>query len=202
MVLPRFHTGAVLVLALSVVVWTPVQAPLAGTYELLICRSGCGLRDRSRAYVRGTLVITAHPVPFDSFPELGRRRLLRSYMFYGPPLLRGGHSDGIPNPNGCFVLTSVAVRQDSYVGIERVGALLWQFDSAGGIYFPLYRSPDAGYGVTLHVTGDVLNGSGVSWGAGVTAIHSPPDSIIAWRIGPPALARCSVAIVAGTHDSA
>ena len=195
--------AAVLVLAaLSTLASPPVsQVPVAGTYELLICRDGCGSRDKARAYIRGTLVLASGALSFDSASTRARRRLMQAFLFYGPPL-RIGHADRLPDPNGCFVLTSVDTSTDSYAGIDRVGLLLWRLDGASRVIFELYRSPDAGYDVAVRATGDALAGVGESWGAGAAATSAPRDSVVGWRIGPPSAARCSAAAMRGSHDSA
>ncbi|SRR6266576_669736 len=140
--------------------------PLTGTYEFLICRGGCGSGDSSRAYIHGTLVLAESN--------------LRGF---------GRYALGWGQPNGCFDLRQLQELGDSYAGIMKHNVIHWvqRGDTAR---FPIYRSPDAGYDLELTRSPSGLSGWGNSWGAGVTEIHAPRDSVWTRRIGDSDQQRC------------
>ena len=155
-------------LALTLTADSQVPSP-AGSYNLLICRGGCGNFDSTRAYIRGGLVLSDSILP-----------QVRNAPFF------------LSNkPNGCFVLRILQERGDSYAGIIPVGPVYWKRAIGNDtIGFPIYRSPDAGYELSLVVSPRGLEGIGNSWGAGVVEIHAPDDSILAVRIGQPDSRLC------------
>jgi hypothetical protein len=147
----------------------PNPDELAGTYEVLICRGGCADWDTSRAHVRGRFVLVESSLP--QKPQDPFR------------------INGIPN--GCFVLSHVLERRDSYAGMWTDGFFHWQRASSGNaISFPIYVGVDAGYDLTLWPVSGGFRGVGHSWGVGVAEIHFPDDSAAARRIGPPEVVLC------------
>lgn len=137
-----------------------------GTYEILVCRGGCGRGDVEHAYVRGTVILTASQLGDAGTYALG----------WGPP-------------NGCFELQQVQDLGDSYAGIIVAGFIHWT-QQGDTIRFPIYQSPDAGYDIELSRSDSGLIGWGNSWGAGVVEIHAPRDSIWTRRMGPPDPTQC------------
>ena len=155
------------------------QLPRAGNYAILVCRDGCNQRDSTRAYLAGTLVL-AEPAAIGAM------------MTAVVPTYRGGDITDIDGHSidGCFSVTLRQRQDDSYAGIAPWGLFAWREDKSGEFRFSLYRSPDAGYTVKARASGDLLTGSGESWGVGVTEIAAPQDSVLAWWIGPPDTGPC------------
>ncbi len=150
-----------------------------GTYSLLICRDGCR-SDTNHAYVRGTVVLEPRAFKLNDLPSDVRSRLERAY--------RDAQGPWGASVNGCFAVTGS--RSDSYAGINRVGFLHWLPNTDRLVTIELYRSPDAGYDITLSARQDTLRGFGRSWGAGAAEIHAATDSVVAWRVGPPRRQLC------------
>ena len=145
------------------------QSPVVqGTYQLFVCRGGCGARAAARAYVQATVVLLDRPlIPRDSAAD----------------------SDPTWSPNGCFYVRRHRERSDSYAGIAPRDVLTWHSDSVS-IWFDLYRSPDAGYRVVLAPTPRGYSGRGDSWGDGAAEIRGPTDSIEVHRTGPALPTAC------------
>jgi hypothetical protein len=153
----------------------PVVAPVsaAGTYQLAVCRGpACVPRDSTTGYVLATLVLldSAGAVAADMPPAQWEPSRLAT---------------------GCMVVRHRRNVGNSYAGISVREYFVWR-DSAGQVYFPLFRSPDAGYSVSARMTATGLAGRGGSWGAGAAEIHGPPDTVVAVRTGPPDRLRCHV----------
>ena len=153
---------------------THARASAAGTYDMAICRgTPCTPRDSVAGYVLATVVLldSAGAVAADMPPERwepGRRS------------------------TGCMVVRHRrSVVGDSYAGITTREYFIWR-DSAEHVYFPLYRSPDAGYSVRARATPTGLAGIGVSWGVGAAEINAPRDTVAATRTGPAVRLRCHV----------
>jgi hypothetical protein len=144
----------------------PAPAGLAGTYAFQLCRERCAARDTAGSYLSGRLVL------IDS--TLGKRPFLQ-----------------FESANACFEFRSGPIRADSYAGIQRAGLTHWKRLSASGhVKVTLYRSPDAGYDISVALSGRDLKGTGGSWGAGAAEIHAPSDSVLAQYIGPPDVEWC------------
>ena len=173
--------GIAAALALTVQTGRQEAVLQPGTYRLLACRAGCGDADSTRAYLIGTLVVLPEQIALSDLPPDTHREFERSSIF-----MRLGTSD---EPIGCFALTLRRRVGDSYAGISPAGLLFAEF-KGDTLYFPLYRSPDAGYEVAVVIGEQRLHGTGYSWGAGVAAIDAPSDSILIWRTGPPNLNDC------------
>ena len=154
------------------------QSPaVQGTYQLFVCRGGCGARAAARAYVQATVVLLDRPlIPRDSAAD----------------------SDPTWSPNGCFYVRRHRERSDSYAGIAPRDVLTWHSDSVS-IWFDLYRSPDAGYRVVLAPTPRGYSGRGDSWGDGAAdsscrcATSARPARAMAWSRRLPASAAYSMA---------
>jgi len=163
LLLPLVFTGA-----------QPQRPRVDGTYQMLICRNGCGATgtDTSRAYIAGWLVLGDTLSP-DLQPKLLFDLAPEHFVDRGP----------LPS-NGCFQLDHVVEPPLSYAGNTTSARLHWRYvGESDTISFPLYRSPDAGYAVMLVKSGNTLRGTGHSWGAGTAAIAEPDDSIVAVRAG-------------------
>jgi hypothetical protein len=145
---------------------------VAGTYELIICKSACSFSKPENAFA--TLVV----VLFDRV--MTQKDMDRIDPYY--------HFD--PGVNACYAFSRKAQAQ-SYAVISEKGVSPW-LSSDHKIRFALFRSPDAGYAVELERTGDSLAGTGRSWGAGMGA--PPPeythDTVVGRRVGPPDISGC------------
>ncbi|GLQ98221.1 hypothetical protein [Dyella mobilis] len=153
------------------------QAPsIAGTYEIWICRGLCASADSSNVLVKG------HVVLFDK--TLDRSTVSRLDSSYSP-------SAPGARPNACYALTRMSQRgYHGYAGLSPFGITDWRYlDSL--VTLELFRSPDAGYGVTVKPTPNGLFGEGDSWNA-VEAASGQPDNqiIVARRIGEADVRRC------------
>jgi len=161
----------VLALAVSTAMCGRSQAPpslgrVEGTYELLICRGGCGGGDTSRAYIRGTLTLTDSTL-------LG----VHQYALGSGPA------------NGCFDLRRLHELNDSYAGITRDHVIHWIQDG-DTLEFPIYESPDAAYDIELTRAASGLHGWGSSSGVGMAEIHAPKDSVWLQRVADADPRRC------------
>ena len=156
---------ALLALGLAATAPTPlpqVRSP-AGSYDLLICRHGCGEGDTARAYIRGILVLTDSVVrqsPSDS--------------------LVGGGSG-----TGCFRLRELRTKRDPIAAPIRVWSRVGRSDS---ITVAMYHTADARYDLRVSVSEPGLRGVGTYGSA--TPVGSHMDSVIAIRLGPADTALC------------
>jgi hypothetical protein len=137
-----------------------------------------------RAYLVGLLVVEDRPIDLADAPPAVRRQLEFASRF-----IRLGRSDTAP-VTACFSLHERERVPHGYAGIAKASLVAWHTDSTDALLFDLYHSPDAGYVVAMRRSADTLRGVGNSWGAGVTEIHAPADSVAAWRIGPPVQEEC------------
>ena len=149
-------------------------AVYAGTYAVRLCHGSCP-GPTAIAFRTGTIVL------FDEPLQDQNGHTFRSYL------------DSDPS-NACFVLnhTAGSTDQDSFVRTR--GFFSWALQEHA-FALELDRSPDGGYGVTLHLSSKGLAGVGASWGGavGVAAPDSspvPPDIISAVRVGAPDMAKC------------
>ena len=164
----------------------PPVSPV-GTYRIAVCPPGpCAPDDSLHAFAFGYLVLSDAALETATLPDSARLGL-QWFSF-----------DGVPN--GCFILARGGAphsnQRGSFAGAGEVGATRWDTAGTGALHFSLYRSPDAGHGVSAIVTPDGLRGRGKSWGAGVVEVAWPPDTVVALRVGPPDFARCVDASVA------
>ncbi len=175
--------SALLVIAI-VIVSHPVQAATSskdqkftGTYEFIICKGACSFSDR------GNVFATAVVVFFDSVITASDRERIDPFYNYDPSDVRA-----------CYAV-SRKMQAHSYVGINnKTGVAPWKLDGHT-VQFDLFHSPDAGYVVEVNRTGDLLIGTGKSWGAGAGAPPSDygPDTVIGRRMGPPDMSACASA---------
>jgi hypothetical protein len=148
---------------------------VAGTYELLICKSACSFSDPHNAFTRATVVLLDHAL------TRGERELIDPD--YHPPDRASAPVPRRPpefEMRGCFSLKHLAKAQ-SFAQIKTTGATPWQFKD-GTLRFELYRSPDAGYFVELERKGRLLGGKGVSFGAGVANPGYSDDVVVGRRL--------------------
>lgn len=150
--------------------------PVAGTYEISICRDACPATGDENVLVKGHLVL---------FPaQLNDGDLAR---------LEAAHvsSSHVQQPNGCFTLQKLPGRTyKGYAGIDEAGLTTWSIEG-NELLFALYRSPDAGYKVTAQRSTTGFAGTGKSWGAGVAAPQAPgPEDVVARRIGDADMKHC------------
>jgi hypothetical protein len=143
---------------------------VSGTYELLICKSDCSLSDPKNGFTKAIVVLQDQPLTQDQ-----ARQIDEFYRTDGPP-------------TGCYKLTHLE-KVKSYVQIGDTSLTAWKLES-GKLQFSLFRSPDAGYRVTLAIDGERVKGKGVSWGAGVAAPNYSDDVVIGRRVGPANIAVC------------
>lgn len=152
------------------------DSDVVGTYQLLICKSDCSFQNTGAAVARGTIVLFLDPLRDKDVDKLD------PYL----PL-----SVGAP-PRACFHGVQ-SKHSGTYAFIQKTGVTAWSFKN-GKLEFSLYHSPDAGYGVTLRLRGDILSGKGQSWGGGVGGSEfTRVDVVIARRVGAPNISACSPA---------
>src|SRR5258708_4312684 len=167
--------SALLVIAI-VIVSHPVQAATSskdqkftGTYEFIICKGACSFSDR------GNVFATAVVVFFDSVITASDRERIDPFYNYDPSDVRA-----------CYAV-SRKMQAHSYVGINnKTGVAPWKLDGHT-VQFDLFHSSDAGYVVEVNRTGDLLIGTGKSWGAGAGAPPSAyaPDPVLSRMFEPP-----------------
>ncbi len=93
--------------------------------------------------------------------------------------------------NGWFELRSTGPEVKSYAGITPGGLLHWKRAAgADSASFALYRSPDAGYEVSVRATPTGFRGEGHSWGAGAAEVGYPEEIVVGDYMGPPQAERC------------
>jgi len=177
----RIGLLVLLVFTAAPVVAQPVNARVAGTYRIAVCKSApCTPADTAHALAWGLLVLNDAPLPFASLPDSSRRLLVR-------------YSVQARN-NGCYALTRAEGNPRTYAGIGGAGTTHWLRDTTSGmIEFELYRSPDARHAVRAEPRGDTLRGTGTSSGVGAAELDQPRDIIVALRVGPPDLGPCAEA---------
>jgi hypothetical protein len=140
----------------------------AGTYEIAVCRTSCSLQDTAAAYAVGWLILLDDP---NEAENLNYRH---------------------QHKNGCFDFPKLLPLTDTFLQ-KRGGRVAWASDSTGAIRFLLFTTADAGYGVRVRIVNGVLEGTGISSGAGVAAIpNAPRDYIVGRRTGPPDRSRCGI----------
>ena len=155
-------------------------APIAGTYEVVICkREPCALTDQQNVQLKGHLVLADRQVTLGDFPpEVQRIGSLR-FAFE-----RSG-------ANGCFGMAAQSLAPMTNAASGDAGPVSWS-QQAARVSFSLNRSPDASHQATATITNGTLRGVGTSLGIGSAA---PPsfwgdDIIVGRRIGPVDLTPC------------
>lgn len=150
--------------------------PIAGTYELIICKGTCSFSDSRNVFATVVVVLFE-----DVMAQEDVERIDPSY-----------HSDP---PNTCFVIKR-KVNAQSYAGIKDKGVSPWLL-RGDAIEFDLFHSPDAGYAVEIERRGNLLTGTGRSWGAGMGAPppEYTPDIVVGRRVGPPNVSSCATEAV-------
>ena len=139
---------------------------VAGTYELLICKSECSFSER------GNVVQTAVIVIFDrAMKRKDVERIDPTYLDFRYDPARA-----------CYLLT--------YPNRQTSGVTSWIL-SKQTLSFSLMHSPDSWYSVRVERNGDSLRGTGNFWTAGVAP---PPgyraDTIVGKRRGPADISAC------------
>lgn len=148
---------------------------IAGSYDIRICSGPCSFADSANLAAQGTLVLFAKPL---EKPDLDR---FNEHLFW--------HTTGEPT-SGCYTLERV---NGSKIVIGDVGVTSWTWND-GKYNFALFRSPDAGYAVTVERTPTGFSGSGHFWGAGAAAPKKPTqETVVARRTGDANIANCTFA---------
>jgi hypothetical protein len=80
-------------------------------------------------------------------------------------------------------------KADSFAALNENGFSAWAMKN-DEIEFSMFRSPDAGYQVTVRLKGFDFVGAGSSWGAGAAAPHFSNDVVVGRRTGPPDATQC------------
>lgn len=94
--------------------------------------------------------------------------------------------------NGCFELSPLRKQTDSYAGLQKSGYLAWKQSSAdGSVQFSLFRSPDAGYEVSVEPTARGFVGTGSSWGGAGEGTATPADAVTLVRLGDVPAGACA-----------
>jgi hypothetical protein len=145
---------------------------VAGTYELLICKSTCSFSNQRNAFARAVVVLFDQPI--------ARKPYIARQPYAIDPSLKA-----------CYLVKRNA-KAESYAGIQETGMTSWLL-RGHTIQFDLYRSPDARYMVEVERTGDLLVGTGRSWGVGMgaPAPEYTPDRVVGRRVRPPDVSACT-----------
>ena len=146
---------------------------IAGTYEILICKSKSEFSNACPEIAHGTLVISDRPFAPEEIVKVGK-------MDFPPPLeeMRACFSGNRPD------------HAQTYAFIDKRAAIGWSIENAV-LKVELFRSADAGYNAELRIDGDKLSGTGHSWGAGAAAPgFANADALVGHRIGPPDISAC------------
>lgn len=148
-------------------------AMYAGTYAVSICHASCAGLSAS-PFRSGTIVLFEQPL----LDPQGRT--------FRDPL-------GRDPDNACFVLKRTGAPSDGNAFISQ-GFFSWELREHA-VVIQLERSPDGGYGVSLHLTPAGLGGTSGSWGGAVVAVapdspRVPPDIVSAVRMGEPNITKC------------
>jgi len=172
-------------IALSGLAWADEKSDdvIAGTYDIRLCQGPCSFTDTTNVAAQGTLILFAKPLEKADLDRFNERRFW--------------HTTGEP-VNGCYTLERI---NGSKIVIGDVGVTSWSWNE-GKYDLALFRSPDAGYAVTVERTPTGLSGSGHFWGAGVAAPETPTQEIVvARRTGPADIANCTFATAEETEFS-
>jgi hypothetical protein len=146
---------------------------VAGTYEIIICKRACSFSDRENVIATAALVLFDHVMTLEEWS-----RIDPNYNY------------DTRDSNACYTVSRKDGAQ-TYAGVSKKGISPWVLNG-DTIEFNLFRSPDAGYSVEVNQTGNLLAGTGKSWGAGMGAPPKEygPDIIVARRLGPPNISAC------------
>jgi hypothetical protein len=118
---------------------------VAGTWQLIICKSECSFSSRQNVFATATVVL------FDRVLTLEEMQRIN-------PIYINTH-----DVNACYEVDAQAGAR-SYVRIKTNYGTWESTDNT--VRFQLFRSPDAGYSVVIERFGNTLKGSGTSWGVG------------------------------------
>jgi hypothetical protein len=144
---------------------------VAGAYELIICNRACSFSNRESVFA------TARVMLFDRVLTLEEMKRIN-------PVFIDTH-----DVKAYYEVNAQAGAQ-SYL---RTGANIGTWEANGStLRFNLFRSPDAGYAVAVERAGNLLRGSGQSWGFGMSAPPKEygPDVVVGRRVGPPDSTKC------------
>ena len=149
------------------------DADVAGSYEILVCKTGCAFGDSQAPAALGTVVLFDAPLSTSDVVDIDP-------FHFGTPdeTLRA-----------CFSGMQYENAETLAFGSKR-GVSGWEYKH-NQLTFQLLRSIDAGYEATLQREGELLRGTGTSWGAGEAAPGYRPDVIVARRVGPPDISWCA-----------
>lgn len=168
--------SAALMLSSAQAAGQPLETP-AGTYEIRICKTACVAGEDEGVVVKG------HVVLFSAV--LDKQEIAR---------IPSASLRYVPNnaPNACFVLEKMSGRDyKGYAGIDESGFTAWSVTDDQP-KLSLFRSPDAGYQVSLRPTTKGFEGEGTSWGAGVAAPpERGPDFVVLQNVGKSDIRRCA-----------
>ena len=147
--------------------------PVAGTYELIICKSACSFSEPGNVFAKAVIVLLDHVMAQKDVEQINPS------AYFGDQPVRA-----------CFAVKRNFEAQ-SYAGIDETGVTAWLI-SGHTLEFTLFRSPDAGYSVEVERNGDLLAGTGRSWGVGMGAPppEYSPDLVVGRRRGPPDISVC------------
>jgi hypothetical protein len=140
---------------------------ISGTYELLICKGPCSFTERGNVLRTGVIVL------FDrAMKGKDVERIDSTYLHFK-----------YDKANGCYVL--------SYP--NGAGVTAWMRDRKA-VSFTLLRSKDSWYSVRVERDGDLLNGVGNFWSAGVAPPPGfKPDTVVGRRRGLADIGACKTA---------
>jgi hypothetical protein len=168
------HVAALFAAFLSVSVIDAHSASrMVGSYEVLVCKTDCAFGDVQPAASLGMVVL------FDA-------SLSKKDVDDIDPSHFGAPGEAL---RACFSGFQYEKAETFAFGKQR-GVSAWEF-KGNKLTFELFRSIDAGYEAVLKPDGEVLRGTGSSWGAGVAAPGYGPDVIVARRVGPPDISWCA-----------
>jgi hypothetical protein len=171
--------SAVVLLAVTVVacVVQPARvdsdSEIAGTYELIICKTACSFSNRDNVIAKADIVFLDHMMSLEEAQHIN-------------PLYNADTRDS----NACYTVER-SDEAKTYAGVRKTDTSRWLI-SGNTIKFDLFRSPDAGYAAEVKRTGSSLLGTGESWGVGMGAPPKDygPDIIVGRRVGPPDISVC------------
>jgi len=156
---------------------------IAGTYEIQICKGPCSFARTTNVISKGELVLFAHELQKEDLKRFDGNRFRH---LYGEPV------------NGCFAIAAPGTTA-AKLSAQDIGLTSWS-KQQGQYRFSTYRSPDAGYVVSVSRTKAGLAGTGASWGVGVAAPdHPTKEYVIARRTGKATISKC-VFETAGEHE--
>jgi hypothetical protein len=191
--------------------FAPGRSGVAGNYEILLCRGGCGSNDADTANVFDVALLVLRdsaisPAELASLPDSTRR--LPTYTGISDAVRRGanacviyprrdrrvieiraGSDPGAVTDSGT---RSSRVQVGSFV-IPRASLTRWEANEAGIVRLLLFRSADAGHALELRPTSRGFVGTGRRWsyhGARAADAYPPVHFVVVRRLGPSDLTPC------------